>query len=88
MLGWPRWLGDRVDMWRDEGVPTGTHNEVIIEFHRIGNAVRVTGVNPESVVEVSIVGPSGPGEEILKRRANRKLEYVLNKRRGGGAAKQ
>jgi hypothetical protein len=75
-------------MWRDEGVPTGTLNEVIIEFHRIGNAVKVTAVDPESLVEVSIVGPSGAGEEILKRTAIRKLEYVLDKRRSGGAAKR
>ena len=75
-------------MLRGDGVPTGTLNEVIIEFHRIGNSVKVTAVDPESQVEVSIVGPPGAGEETLKRTAIRKLEYVLDKRRSGGAARR
>ena len=64
---------------------TGALKEVIIEFHRIGNSVKVTAVDPVSQVEVSIVGPPGAGEETLKRTAVRKLEYVLKKRMGGGA---
>ena len=68
-------------------MPTGALKEVIIEFHRIGNSVKVTAVDPVSLVEVSIVGPPDAGEETLKRTAVRKLEYVLNKRMGGGAAR-
>lgn len=75
-------------MWRGDGVPTGTLNEVIIEFHRIGNAVKVTAVDPGSLVEVSIVRPPGAGEEILKRTVIRKLEYVLDKRKSGDAARR
>ena len=62
-------------------MPAGTLNEVIIEFQQIGNSVKVTAVDPESQIEVSIVGPSGAGEEMLKRTAIRKLEYVIDKRR-------
>ncbi len=69
-------------------MPAETLYEVIIEFQRIGNAVKVTAVDPESQIEVSIVGPPGAGEEILKRTAIRKLEYVLNKRRTGGVAQR
>ena len=68
-------------------MPAETLNEVIIEFQQIGNAVKVTAVDPESQIEVSIVGPPGAGEETLKRTAIRKLEYVLNKRRTEGAAR-
>ena len=68
-------------MWRGGGMPAGTLNEVIIEFQQIGNSVKVTAVDPESQIEVSIVGPSGAGEEMLKRTAIRKLEYVIDKRR-------
>ncbi len=69
-------------------MPAETLNEVIIEFQQIGNAVKVSAVDPESQIEVSIVGPPGAGEEILKRTAIRKLEYVLNKRRTGGVAQR
>ena len=51
--------------------------EVIFEFHRVGNAVKVSAVEVESGVEVSIVGNPAVGETVLKRLALRKLEYVL-----------
>jgi len=54
--------------------------EVILEFHTVGNAVKVTAIDPETLVEVSIMGPQSAGEEALKRAALRKLEYVLAKR--------
>ncbi len=53
--------------------------EVLLEFYRVGNAVKVTAMDPETMVEVSIVGPSGAGEEQLTRIAIRKLDYVLKK---------
>ena len=53
--------------------------EVLLEFHRVGNAVKVTAMDPETMVEVSIMGPSGAGEEQLTRIAIRKLDYVLKK---------
>ena len=66
-------------------MPVGTLNEVIIEFLRVGNAVKVTAVDPESMIEVSIVGPPDAGEETLKRTAIRKLEYVIDKNRRAAA---
>ena len=53
--------------------------EVILEFQQIGNAVKVTAVDPVSLVEVSIMGPVSAGREMLKRNAIRKLNYVLAK---------
>jgi hypothetical protein len=55
--------------------------EVILEFQRIGGSVKVTAVDPETLVEVSIVGAAGAGEEALRRAAVHKLEYVLGRRR-------
>lgn len=54
--------------------------EVLIEFQQIGNTVKVTAVDPDSLIEVSIVGPGSAGREMLKRNAIKKLEYVLNKK--------
>ena len=62
----------------------GSGGEVIIELYQVGNAVKVTAVDPETLVEVSIVGSPGEGEEMLKRNAINKLNYVLRKRREAG----
>jgi len=58
---------------------TGGQREVILEFQRVGNAVKVSAVDTATGVEVSIVGPADSGEETLKRTALRKLEYVLTR---------
>ncbi|WP_119458306.1 DUF6898 family protein [Rhodospirillaceae bacterium SYSU D60014] len=55
--------------------------EILLEFHQIGNAVKVTAIDPETLVEVSIVGDAAVGEEMLKRNVIRKLRYVLERRR-------
>jgi len=54
--------------------------EVLIEFQQIGNAVKVTAVDPVTMTEVSIVGPPSAGQETLKRNAINKLNYVLSKK--------
>ena len=59
--------------------------EVLLEFHKVGNAVKVTAVDPDTLTEVSIVGSPSAGEETLRRTAINKLNYVLEKKRGGGA---
>lgn len=55
-------------------------NRVIIEFVRVGAYVKVSAIDPVSMVEVSIVGSPASGEAILKRTAIRKLKYVLEKK--------
>ena len=52
----------------------------IIEFHRVGNAVKVTAMDPATLTEVSIVGAPNVGDAELTRLVVRKLEYVLAKR--------
>ncbi|SLN44739.1 DUF6898 family protein [Oceanibacterium hippocampi] len=56
----------------------------IVEFYRLGGAVKVTAFDPETLTEVSIVGDPKAGEAALGRAAVAKLEYVLRKARGNG----
>ena len=65
--------------------PRGT--EVLLEFQRLGNCVKVTAVDPTTLVEVTIMGPPGCGRETLTRNAVRKLDYVLAKRTGPAGAR-
>ncbi|HYE00036.1 MAG TPA: hypothetical protein VEH84_11685 [Alphaproteobacteria bacterium] len=61
--------------------------DVLFEFQRVGNSVKVTALDSATLVEVSIVGPANVGEFTLKQTALRKLDYVLRKRQGGGDPK-
>lgn len=61
--------------------------EVIVEFRRVGNAVKVTAVDPVTLVEVSIVGSPATSEAELSRIAIRKLDYVLSRRSAGRGIK-
>jgi hypothetical protein len=69
------------------GMGEERNREVILEFYAIGNAVKVTAVDPETLVEVSIVGSPSAGEELLRRTVLRKLEYVLSRRKGPSESK-
>jgi hypothetical protein len=53
---------------------------VIFEFIQRGNSVKVTAMDPGTLVEVSIVGPASAGQAALKTTALNKLKYVLAKR--------
>lgn len=56
------------------------NREIIIEFHPIGNLVRVAAMDAASLTEITIQGPKSAGEEILKQNALKRLEYVLKKK--------
>ncbi len=56
-------------------------DEILIEFQQIGNSVKVAAIDPETLIEVSIVGPPSAGEEALTLAAVRKLVWVLEKNR-------
>ena len=60
--------------------------EVLIELYQVGNSVKVSAVDPETGIEVSIVGSPSAGEEILKRTAINKLNFVLRKRQESGSS--
>ena len=52
----------------------------IIEFHQVGNAVKVTAMDPVTLTEVTIIGAPSAGDTELTRLVVRKLEYMLAKR--------
>ena len=56
------------------------NREIIIEFYPVGNAVKVSAMDAQSLTEVSIQGPLDAGEETLKHNALKRLEYVLRKK--------
>jgi hypothetical protein len=58
--------------------------EVFLEFQRLGNAVKVTATDSETLVEVSIQGPAHSGDAELRRAAIDKLNYVLRRRAAAG----
>jgi hypothetical protein len=51
--------------------------EAIIEFRRIGNAVKVSAIDTFSHVEVSIIAPASCTEQQMTDTVMRKLQYVL-----------
>ena len=56
---------------------------VIVEFHRVGNAVKVSAVDTKSYLEVSILAPATCSEREMTDLVLRKLAYVQGKRGGG-----
>ncbi|MCK6452146.1 MAG: hypothetical protein L6R19_15040 [Alphaproteobacteria bacterium] len=57
--------------------------EVYFEFQRIGAYVKVTAIDPDTLVEVSVTGAATATEAQLKQLALRRLRFVLSKRGGG-----
>ncbi len=55
--------------------------EVLFEFIRLGNAVKVTVFHVPTLTEISIVGARGASEAHLKLLGLKRLEYVLAKQR-------
>ncbi|MDX2027040.1 MAG: hypothetical protein SFW62_00195 [Alphaproteobacteria bacterium] len=55
--------------------------EVIIEYTRVGNSVRVTAVDVATGTEVTFQAPSNASTPDLQRIAINKLTYVMNKRK-------
>jgi hypothetical protein len=57
--------------------------DVIFELRRVGNAVKVSAVDTETMTEVSVMGPATAAEATLRQAALRKLEFVLARRAKG-----
>lgn len=53
--------------------------EVIIEYHPVGTAVKVSAMDTITMTEVTIQGPASAGEHTLKQNVLKKLAYVLEK---------
>ena len=54
----------------------------IIEFVPVGNAVKVSAMDPRTLTEVSIVGPVSASKMDLQQTVIRKLHYVLERQSG------
>lgn len=57
-------------------------DEVLFEFSRVGNFMRVTAVHVPTNTEVVIAGPVNAPQAALQTTALQKLRYVLAKKRG------
>ena len=55
-------------------------DEILFEFRRLGNVLRVCAIDPDSHTEVIMVGDPKQSMEVLKRLAARKLMYVMRKK--------
>jgi hypothetical protein len=58
------------------------HDGYIIEYIQAGNSVKVTAIDPETMIEATIIGPTYRSQEELAKLAVQKLHYVLDKKRG------
>jgi hypothetical protein len=56
------------------------NRQVILEFYPVGNLVKVSAMDAQTLTEISIQGPASAGEATLKRNAIKRLEYVLRKK--------
>ena len=55
-------------------------SRIIIEFIQVGAYVKVSAVDPVSLVEVSIVGDPSASRNNLEQNAIKKLKFVLAKK--------
>jgi len=58
-------------------------DEVLFEFIRHGNAVRVSALHVATNIEVTIMGPANAPQAALQNTALQKLKYVLAKQSSG-----
>lgn len=54
--------------------------EILYEFQRVGNFVKVSAIDAETGVEASISGPVTAGDAILRLNAARRLEFVMRRK--------
>ncbi|MCM0020184.1 MAG: hypothetical protein NBV67_10310 [Tagaea sp.] len=56
--------------------------EALFEFHQVGSYMKVSALDPETGIEVSILGPASASEYVLRSNALRKLDAALRKTEG------
>ncbi len=63
-------------------------SEVLLEFQRIGRHVKVTAIDPQTGMEVSLVGDAAMPEDHLitlaRRKLMRRLDQLRSRRRDDG----
>lgn len=58
-------------------------SEILFEFIRQGNFMKVTAIEPETLTEVSVIVPCSLSEAQMKFQALNRLKYVLQKKEQG-----
>lgn len=53
--------------------------EVIFEFRPVGNIMRVSAMDTATMTEVVVQCPAMAGEQVFRKNALMRLEYVLRK---------
>jgi hypothetical protein len=61
--------------------------DAIVEFRRVGPALQIFAIDPETGREVSMIGDPRLTKTELSRLAVQKLRYVLNKERSDQSGK-
>jgi hypothetical protein len=61
--------------------------EIYLEFHQVGDYVKVSAIDAKTNTETSIVGSPRSTQGHLSQIAVRKLKYILEKRRRAAAVK-
>ncbi len=56
-----------------------TGREVLIEMRRVGNVMKATAIDPQTLTEVSVVGPATGSQDMLRRTVVAKLAYVIKR---------
>jgi hypothetical protein len=59
-------------------------NEILMEIHRIGKALRVSAMDVGTGTEIVFQAPSSTSHAELKKLALSKMRYVLKKMSGTG----
>lgn len=54
--------------------------EILFEFKKNGNVVKVSAIEPETKTEVSVVVPACLSVDEMKLQAAKRLNYVLRKK--------
>ena len=54
--------------------------EILYEFKRSGNVVKVSAIEPETKTEVCVVVPANLSVDEMKLQAAKRLNYVLKKK--------
>jgi hypothetical protein len=62
--------------------------DVIVEFQRLGNAIKVSAVDTLTYVEVSIMAPLNATEQQMTDTVMRKLAWVQSKDGTGGGPRK
>lgn len=57
------------------------NSNVLIEFIPIGNFVKVTAIDPVTLIEVSIISDRNYPKELMKNNAIKKLKWKIEKSR-------